>query len=204
MECACPELHDGGMSQSITSSIDTPLSLRVGDLFRARALTTFDGRPVYIPASGRMVHLQLRRYAGCPVCSLHLRSFARRHDEIVAAGITEVAVFHSSADELRKVHVDLPFAVVPDPERLLYAELGIGVSARALLDPRAWGAIATSIATSASRDPRAGGGDGSFGLPGDFLIAADGRIVALHRGAHADDQWSVDALLAEARTHGGR
>jgi hypothetical protein len=29
----------------------------------------------------------LRRFAGCPICNLHLREIARRHDELVAAGI---------------------------------------------------------------------------------------------------------------------
>jgi hypothetical protein len=30
------------------------------------------------------------------------------------------------------------------------------------------------------------------------LIAPDGRVVACKYGAHADDQWSVDDLLALA------
>lgn len=39
---------------------------------------------------------------------------------------------------------------------------------------------------------------GSFGLPGDFLIAPDGRILAAKYGEHADDQWSVDEVLEHA------
>ncbi|WP_259464520.1 hypothetical protein [Streptomyces sp. TLI_171] len=31
-----------------------------------------------VPAGG-LLHLQFRRFAGCPVCNLHLRSFAVRH-----------------------------------------------------------------------------------------------------------------------------
>ena len=175
--------------------------LRVGDRFPTRELPTLNGSSIVVPdPRGALVHLQLRRYAGCPICSLHLRSFARRHDELVAAGVREVSVFHSSAAELRKVHVDLPFDVIPDPERALYAELGVGVSARAVLDPRAWVAAARAVAAGASKDPRAGMADGSFGLPGDFLIAADGGIVALKRGVHANDQWSVDEVLALVRT----
>jgi peroxiredoxin len=196
--------QDQGMSASIASSVvDAAPLLKVGDPFRPRELTTLHGRPVRVPARGRFVHLQLRRYAGCPVCGLHLRAFVRRHDELVSAGVSEVAVFHSSAKELRKVHADLPFAVVPDPDKQLYAELGIGASARALLDPRAWSALATGVLVGASRNPLAGGGDGSFGLPGDFLIAPDARIVALRRGAHADDHWSVGDVLELARVHEG-
>jgi hypothetical protein len=43
------------------------------------------GAPVSIPStSHRLVHLQFRRFAGCPICNLHLRSIAVRHDELVA------------------------------------------------------------------------------------------------------------------------
>ncbi|MFD8725590.1 hypothetical protein ACFV2H_48560 [Streptomyces sp. NPDC059629] len=34
-----------------------------------------------------------------------------------------------------------------------------------------------------------------LGLPADFLIAPDGRILAAKYGEHAYDQWSVDHLL---------
>lgn len=189
----------------ITSSLPSfAAPARTGDVFPPRELATLASGRVRVPDARCLVHLQLRRYAGCPICSLHLRSFARRHDEIVAAGVREVAVFHSSSTELRRVHTELPFAVVPDPDRRLYAELGVGTSPRAILDPRAWAAAARAVFTRASADPSAGMSDGSFGLPGDFLIASDGRILAAKLGVHADDQWSVDELLALAAAPGGR
>ena len=166
-----------------------------------RQLTSLRGKSLPIPDNSRLVHLQLRRFAGCPICSLHLRGFARRHDELVQAGIVEIAVLHSTAEELRKVHADQPFAVVPDPERLLYAELGLRTSLRAVLHPRVWAAGTRALLTSSSKNPSAGRGDGALGLPGDFLIAPSGHLVALHRGAHADDQWSVDQVLALGRRH---
>ena len=68
-----------------------------------------------IPDSQRLVHLQFRRYAGCPICNVHLRSMARHHDDIRAAGILEVAIFHSPAEDMLPHQGDLPFAVVADP-----------------------------------------------------------------------------------------
>jgi hypothetical protein len=41
----------------------------------------------------------------------------------------------------------------------------------------------------------AGLGEGHMGLPADFLIDCDGRLLATKYGRHADDQWSVDELL---------
>ena len=175
---------------------------REGAQFEPRELATLQGS-IRVPVPNRIVHLQLRRFAGCPICSLHLRSFVERHDEVVAAGVVEVAVFHSSAEDLRKVHTHLPFAVVPDPQKHLYAELGVGTSPRALMHPRAWVAMARALVVGASPDPGAGHGDGSFGLPADFLIGGSGRILAGKHGRHADDQWSVDEVLALARKHSG-
>jgi AraC-like DNA-binding protein len=40
-----------------------------------------------------------------------------------------------------------------------------------------------------------------LGLPADFLIGTDGRVLALKYGTDAYDQWSVDELLAIARKH---
>jgi peroxiredoxin len=130
---------------------------------------------------------------------------AERHGEISAAGILEVAVFHSSAEELRPYEGDLPFALVADPDRRLYRELGVEASPRALLHPRAWGAmirgpLRSLIAFARRRQPlpplRPRGG--RLGLPADFLIDTDGRILALKYGVHAYDQWSTDEVLALA------
>src|SRR5204862_1731703 len=78
--------------------------LRAGDTFLARQLVTLSGRTVRIPDPRMLVHLQMRRYAGCPICSLHLRSFVRRKGDLDRARVREVLVFYSSAEPLRKVH----------------------------------------------------------------------------------------------------
>ena len=171
-----------------------------GTTFAPRVLEAVDGAPVAIPDARRRVHLQLRRFAGCPVCNLHLRTFADRAEAIAAAGILEVAVFHSSADVLRPYVRDLPFAVLADPDKVLYRELGVGTSGRAIADPRAWPTIAVSVGRTLRGDwpaPPAVPEGGRFGLPADFLIGTDGRVIACHYGVHADDQWTVDELLAK-------
>ncbi len=43
---------------------------------------------------------------------------------------------------------------------------------------------------------------GSIGLPGDFLIASDGRVIASKYGEHAYDQWTVDEVLSLAKNAG--
>ena len=113
--------------------------------------TTIGGEILRIPEGDGLVHLQFRRFAGCPVCDLHLHSFVRRHDELARAGIREVVVFHSTRDDVVQYQADLPFAVVADADKRLYRDFGVESSPRALLDPRAWYAIVRGIVHSVGR-----------------------------------------------------
>jgi alkyl hydroperoxide reductase subunit AhpC len=54
-------------------------------------------------------------------------------DEISAAGIREVVVFHSTATELRKYQSDMAFPVIGDSDKTLYRRFGVEASARAVL-----------------------------------------------------------------------
>lgn len=170
----------------------------VGDIVAVRALPTLDARQVRVPDPDQVVHLQFRRYAGCPICTLHMRAFATRHDELTAAGVHEVVVFHSDRESLLEHKAGLPFDVVPDPSRGLYREFGVERSLRAVLHPSSW--LAGARGWSPSLGVRAGAG-GHFGLPADFLIGPDGRVLASCYGSHANDHWSVDDVLRLAQGH---
>lgn len=172
------------------------------DIVPTRQLIAISGERLRVPDPDRLVHLQFRRFAGCPVCNLHLRSVATRHDEIRAAGIREVVVFHSRTAELREHVADLPFDVIADPEKALYREFGVESGASALLHPKAWPAIFLAVSRALPDvlrrrrpAPPSKPEGGRLGLPGDFLIAPDGRVLASHLGRHVYDQWSVDELL---------
>lgn len=181
--------------------------LQPGAVIPPRSLVSITGEWIEVPDARGLIHLQFRRFAGCPVCNLHLRSIVRRHDEIVAAGVREIVLFHSSAEQLRQYASDMPFAVVADPGKRLYREFGVEASPRALLNPRALLPIARAVAHGALgilRDarpmpPLLRPEGGRFGLPADFLVDRDGVVRACRYGAHADDQWSVDELLDLAR-----
>ena len=113
--------------------------IQVGEVIPKRSLTTIASERVNIPDPTHLVHLQFRRYAGCPFCSLHLHSFIARCDEIAAAGIRPVVAFYSSAAALLPYFDnDTPFAVIADPDKKLYREFGVEPGLRAVLDPRVW------------------------------------------------------------------
>jgi peroxiredoxin len=181
--------------------------LNAGDTIAPHQLTALSGDSVSVPDPGHLVHLELRRFAGCPVCNLHLRSVVVRNDELLGAGVREVVVFHSSAEDLQKYQAELPFDVIPDPDRKLYAEFGVESTPKAILSPGAWPAIFRGLGRSIAATvrgkehaPPVKPKGGSTGLPGDFLIASDGRVIASKYGEHAYDQWTVDEVLALAKS----
>src|SRR6266568_5699953 len=157
--------------------------IQTGAVLNPRELVTIQSGRIQVPDSRRIVHLQFRRFAGCPVCNLHLHSFVRRHGTILAASIREVIVFHTNAEELLEHAGDLPFAVIADPEKRLYAEFGVDSGLRALLDPRAWIPILRGLILSLRASfhgqpiPSVNPYGGRFGLPAEFLIASDGRVL---------------------------
>jgi peroxiredoxin len=178
----------------------------VGDLVRLADFVTMDGQTVAAPPSGTIVHIQFRRFAGCPVCNLHLRGFVQHRDELEAAGIHEVIVFHSTVDELRQYESDLPLSVVADPTRRLYARFGVETSSHAYglrflpTLPIVAGNLVVQLIKRTRKVPPTTPEGGMFGLPADILVGSDSRVVAIKYGEHAYDQWSIDEVEAIART----
>jgi peroxiredoxin len=176
-----------------------------GDHLIHAQLNALGGHSVTVPSRTKLTHLQFLRFAGCPICNLHLRSFTARAAEIAEAGIEEVVVFHSSEHELATYQPELPFTIIADPGRALYREYGVEPAAKSLLHPAVWatviralsGALAAVIRRRAAMPPMRPTG-GNLGLPADFLIDTDGTLIAAHYGRHASDQWSLGELLTLA------
>jgi len=175
--------------------------LAPGQRVPLRRIATISGETIDLADGRWLTHLQFRRFAGCPVCNLHLRSFVRRRDELKAV-LSEVIVFHSREEEIVAHEGEIPFHLVADPGRALYRAYGVEAGARALLNPRAWPAILRAIAVALPdvtirrrpMPPLLPDG-GRYGLPADLLVSPDGIVLAAHYGEHADDQWSVDHVL---------
>ena len=174
--------------------------LSPGDIAPVYSFRTIHGAVVDIKAQALPTHIQFRRFAGCPDCNLHLRSLLQRKPEIDAA-VREVVLFRSSVEELLIHAADLPFDVVADPDKTIYRAFGVESNRRALLDRGA--TIARSVARSLPDAmtghrpvPPFNPAGGRHGLPADFLVTPDGHVEACKYGDHADDQWTVDDVLA--------
>lgn len=176
----------------------TTTSLRAADRLAERDFappiraTTVLGQPLRIPdPDGRVTHIQFLRFAGCPVCNLHLQDFIKREAELRNARLHEVMLFHSEARFINDYHGKLPFDLVADPHRQIYNDFGVEISPWAILNPFGWAGFIKGYALK-----KAGEFDSTvMGLPADFLIGSNGRIIDCHYGSSAYDSWSVDDVL---------
>ncbi len=172
--------------------------LKAGDPVAPLTLTNVVGGEVRIPSpTARLVHLQFRRFAGCPICNLHMHAIIDRYSDLTEVGIKEVVVFHSPAASLLPYQGKFPFDVIADPGQELFAQFGVDSSPFALLDPRVWPTMLRAIAHEDKPTGEAEGG--RWTRPAEFLISPFGKVVASHYGRHAFDQWTVDEILEHAR-----
>ncbi|MDQ8186018.1 AhpC/TSA family protein [Pelagicoccus sp. SDUM812002] len=160
-------------------------------------LISIEGENVEIPSKTHaFTHLQFRRFAGCPICDMHLQSFAAGASLLAENHIREVVFFHSSAEALLRYNSKLPFHVIADPDKTHYKSFGVESSLRSVLHPSAiWqglrGVIQKGLGLSLKNGP--------LGLPADFLIDDSGVLVAVKYGVHAYDQWTVHEVLDHAK-----
>ncbi len=165
----------------------------VGERVDVRTVDTTEG-PLRFPAADGLTHLQVRRFAGCPICAEHLRPFTQRRAELEAAGVTEFVVFKSTEAQVRTHERQLGLPTVPDPEERWYAEFEVTSSVRSLLHPAALATYVRSVVGHRSLQGSLTIGD-HLGLPADFLLDPDGGIRDCCYGSNAADGWSVDTVL---------
>ena len=172
--------------------------IKPGDFVEPCVLESVEGTEVPIPPPAQIkLHLQFRRFAGCPICNLHLRSFIQRHRELAENQIHEVVVFHSPKSAMLEHQLIAPFPFVADPHKKLYKAFGVEASIMSVLNPRAWPAAVKGLIEQGPGFPSRG--ESALGLPADFLIDSAGMVITAHYGKHASDQLEFDELLELVR-----
>src|SRR5688572_3575223 len=130
--------------------------LKAGVHFPSQVWADMHGERVSLVQPGIWTHVQFRRFAGCPMCNLHLQAFLRGYARLQSAGLREVVVFHSSAADLKRQHAEAPFPIIPDPTQSKYRAFGVGKSPRAILNPRAMAAMLKGVFRHGIRMPALG------------------------------------------------
>lgn len=170
-----------------------------GDLITNRVWQDVQGNQIIIPTPTGLTHLQFRRYSGCAVCNLHLQSFISRQQELRTAGINEIVIFNSARERILEDMAESPLPIIADPRKYLYSEFRVETSPLAVFNPRVWlpaikGALKFGVQLPRDQETM-------NGLPADFLIDSQGKIIAAHYGTHAYDQWSIEELLKLVELH---
>lgn len=160
-------------------------------------LESIQGDTVSIPHKTNFTHLQFRRFAGCPMCNLHIQSFIRKHQDLISNGIQEVAIFHSTKSSMLSHYAEAPFPLIADAEKILYRKFGVEPSIMSILHPKAWVAGIKGLFVRGSGLPDFG--ESIIGLPADFLISNSGEVVAFKYGKHAYDHWELEEVITLAK-----
>ena len=182
----------------------------VGDIVPVTTFTTFKGEAVSLANSNTpLIHIQFRRYAGCPICDLHLRSIIKRESELTALGVSEIVFFHSTPEELEEHTSYLPFPCIADPTKELYKKFGTE-EAKGFADGLTWhvagvlpkviGSAVVDLAKGERKVPSTNPTGGKYQFPADFLVNKEGKILAVKYGTDTADQWSVKELFDIAKT----
>ncbi len=169
----------------------------------AFSLTDINGKIVKIPQANKIVHLQFRRFSGCPFCSVHIGQLKKRKAEIDNSGAVEIILFYSEDKYIKDNLSGMPFTLVGDPKRVWYNKFGVERSIKAVINPFAWPygmkGFVLKIGRILHMLPRKG--ESLVGLPAEFLIDSNGVLIEVKYGAHAYDQWTVDELLEKINNH---
>ena len=151
---------------------------------------------------GRPTLLKFYRFAGCPICNLHLRELARRHGELEAAGLTTVIFFHSPEEIVeREIGKELPFELVADPDKRIFAAYGVEASLRGMFTGQVARDYGRAMAAGYRSKPLGHHG-GITGHPADFILDADGVIRHAHYGTDYSDSLGVEAAIQAAQESG--
>jgi peroxiredoxin len=167
---------------------------RAGELAPEVVLEAMDGSRLDCRRPGRPVVLSLTRYAGCPVCQLHVARLAAAMPEFRARGCAVWVVFQSTPARLREALQEWgpPFAAVADPAGGIYRAFGAAPSLAGWLHPRSL--LAAVRARAAGR--RHGRFEGrETQMPADFVLSPTGQLLLAHYGRDVGDGASVAALL---------
>ena len=181
------------VEKNLMNTSHSTRKLKAGEKFPAMSLTTTKGKELSIPAPGaKFTHVQFRRFSGCPICNTYIASLRAAANQLQEMGIYEVLFFHSTTLEVQSFHKELPFETIADPGKHFYRLVGAEKSFFASLHPSAlWAAFVSTIKGRIGLKMTGG----PFGLPAEFLVASDGRILAAKYGLHAYDQWSMEDLV---------
>ena len=145
---------------------------------------------------GEKILLSFYRYAACPFCNLRIQEFLKKYAYYKANGLYVIAVFQSPESSMLQYvgKQEVPFALIPDPNRDLYEMYRVEKSIEGLIR----GMLQINRFAKALRKGFYPGRveNGIDSLPADFLIDSNFTIKKAHYGKDIADHLSFEEIEA--------
>lgn len=147
------------------------------------------------------------RYARCAVCNQRIRELRAELPAICErTGLKVVFFCHSDRERLRAEfgELPLPFELVPDPERTVYAKFGVATSLARTLRAKSLATIVHARRSMPDDGKPAGLERPLTVIPADFFADATGALTAVHYGEFLGDTWPTDTIARLADSASSR
>ncbi len=149
---------------------------------------------------GKNVWIKFHRFSGCPVCQYQIHEVIERQQELNKADIETLIFIHSSQKNVKSNFKEVQgLHIIDDKQKDFYKLFDSKFSWKGLLSLKTWTVTFESIFKGFFPHLNKFEG-GIFGIPSDFLLNQEGRIVDLNYGKHYGDSWSVSEVLLKLKT----
>lgn len=144
--------------------------------------------------AGKKLMLSFYRYASCPLCNLRISELIQLYPSFHEKGLSMVAFWQSPRESILQ-HVgkqDVPFPIIPDPERKVYQLYGVESSWMGYMR----GGLRMSSLYAAFRKgflPGKAEGETAL-LPADFLVGPDLTIQTAYYGKDIGDHLPIGEI----------
>jgi peroxiredoxin len=171
------------------------MKLRVGDRAPDVELECVNGTRLDCGRPTTPAVVLFTRYAGCPVCQLHVSRIATAMPAFRARSCGVWMIFQSTPEDLQAAIAEWKpgFSAVADPAAHLYDAFAAEGSMAGYIHPRSLLAVVRAI-VAGKRHGRFEGRETQ--MPAGFVLDADGRNGLAHYGRNVGDDVPTAALLA--------
>lgn len=148
-----------------------------------------------ISARDKPLLLSFFRYASCPLCNLRVHELITKQ-ELFKERLQIVMVFQSPKEKIEQYvgKQDIPYRVLPNPQRHLYVRYGVEASWQAFM--KAWVMKLPQVFSALLKHGyRPGSVEGEMHrVPADFVIAPDGVILRAFYGVDIGDHLPIHEI----------
>eukprot|EP00834_Sanchytrium_tribonematis_P008397 NODE_971_length_2831_cov_1.606515.p2 type:complete len:195 gc:universal NODE_971_length_2831_cov_1.606515:591-1175(+) len=186
-------------SDAFSKSSIEKVQLKAGDTVPVDSVKTIDNIEIPLINSHGKVHLNLRRFSGCPLSNLNMRETARELSTIQSAGIREVIVLHSDPEVIMENQGTAEWAkgisFVSDPHKIIYKKCGAGTMPGGFEKVKHLVDEGMKLVCGFKKGNLCEQTD-LHQLPMELIVdCTDGTIIAVHYAEDPHDQWTAEEIV---------